>query len=144
MSPTGKEIINAFRKEGYFLLDLGESNLLQFRKLCEEFYEKDLDTRLQVLACKESGILGYYPSHIESEKAASPGKINHFHSERQRGYSSFDYVGEDSQLLSNSPLFKMNLWLDDNFRNKALSNYILLKEIGISILNSICQELLEP
>lgn len=139
------EIINDFRRVGYSYLRLPRELILEAHSLATFLYDLDVLDRLSGLATTKSGVLGYYPSEQEAKEIArvSGTNISTWAGVQSRGYSSYDFMEEQSSILGTSPVIKENAWIDSvpAFRERALSLYghfkVLVSKLSCNLSSAL-------
>lgn len=131
------KILTEFEELGYSYLELPSDIYLNLIELPKIYYNLSIQNRFENIASKKDGILGYTPS--ESELEIIP--IKDFKGNKKRGYSSFDFLSENSNILGSNRLFNSNKWISEHFKQIANNSYDLIQNISSNLSNKVLMKL---
>ena len=137
-------IIHEFKELGYSTLELPKNIIEESEKLVQSFYSINPQERIKAIADTTTGILGYYPGEYEiiiyNKLTNQPVR---FHTGgRKRGYSSFDFIRDDSCFIGKYPIFIRNAWPENEptFRKRALSLYDKISQLSTDLSLSVLKK----
>lgn len=130
-------ILNDFENKGYSYLELPQNLFSDLVLLPQIYYSLNIQERNKNIVTINDGILGFTPSEKELESFP----FENFKGNKNRGYSSFDFLSDNSSILGTNRLFKSNKWHSNEFREFANHLYHSIQLISEKLCMQILQKL---